>query len=66
MFPLALIFPVTDNLSVEVAFPIEESRLQRRIISEGLNHHLKDSANSWVLKKHDGYVKSLHQIHKDA
>ena len=42
---------------VEVAFLIEDSRLQRRVVSEGLNNYLKDSANSWVLKKHGDYER---------
>ena len=42
---------------VEVAFPVLDSTLKRRIISEGLNPYLKDNANAWELGSDGRYVR---------
>ena len=34
---------------IEVAFPIREARLKKRVIDEGLRVHLKDNALAWVM-----------------
>ena len=34
---------------IEVAFPVKEARLKKRVIDEGLRIHLKDNALAWVM-----------------
>ena len=34
---------------IEVAFPILDKSLKRRVITEGLNPYLKDNSNAWEL-----------------
>ena len=45
------------NLSrrVEVAFPIKELQLRRRVVSEGLHLYLKDNAGAWELGPDGAY-----------
>jgi polyphosphate kinase len=42
---------------IEVAFPILDKALKKRIISEGLNPYLKDNTNTWHLEQNGTYVK---------
>ncbi|MDB5764889.1 MAG: ppk [Herminiimonas sp.] len=42
---------------IEVAFPILDKSLKKRIISEGLEPYLKDNANSWELEPSGMYQK---------
>lgn len=41
---------------VELAFPILDRRLKRRVIEEGLKVHLRDNALSWTMKPDGSYV----------
>ncbi len=47
------------NLSrrVEVAFPVLDKNLKKRVIAEGLNPYLKDNANAWELQVDGTYHK---------
>ena len=40
---------------VEIAVPIEDKVLNRRIVSEGLRNYLNDNSNAWILKKNGKY-----------
>ena len=40
---------------IEVAFPVLDKALKRRIISEGLNPYLKDNQNTWELDSEGSY-----------
>ncbi len=40
---------------IEIAFPILDKNLKKRIINEGLNPYLKDNTNSWELDEHGTY-----------
>jgi polyphosphate kinase len=40
---------------VEVAFPVREPSLKKRILNEGLNPYLKDNLNSWELTSDGSY-----------
>ena len=42
---------------IEVAFPVLDKALKRRIISEGLNPYLKDNQNTWELDSEGSYHK---------
>lgn len=42
---------------IEVAFPILDKALKKRIISEGLEPYLKDNANAWELEPSGVYQK---------
>lgn len=42
---------------IEVAFPVLDKALKRRIISEGLNPYLKDNQNTWELDSEGIYHK---------
>lgn len=42
---------------VEVAFPVLERSLKRRVIAEGLNPYLKDNSNAWELESDGHYVR---------
>jgi polyphosphate kinase len=41
---------------IEVAFPILDRRLKRRVLAEGLNPYLKDNSNTWELEP-DGHYQ---------
>ncbi|KQQ45845.1 polyphosphate kinase [Duganella sp. Leaf126] len=41
---------------IEVAFPVLDKSLKRRVISEGLNPYLKDNRNAWELEP-DGHYQ---------
>jgi polyphosphate kinase len=42
---------------IEVAFPILDPALKKRVIGEGLNPYLKDNTNAWELDSHGVYQK---------
>jgi len=42
---------------VEVAFPVLDRALKRRVIAEGLNPYLKDNTNAWELEPSGQYVR---------
>jgi len=42
---------------IEVAFPVLEKSLKRRIITEGLDPYLKDNVNAWVLDSDGQYQR---------
>ncbi len=42
---------------IEVAFPVLDKTLKRRVINEGLNPYLKDSANAWELDSEGHYSR---------
>ncbi|MBV8664970.1 MAG: polyphosphate kinase 1 [Burkholderiaceae bacterium] len=42
---------------VEIAFPILDKSLKKRVISEGLNPYLKDNINSWELDSDGNYQR---------
>ncbi|MFC0132361.1 polyphosphate kinase 1 [Massilia eurypsychrophila] len=48
---------MTRNLfrRVEVAFPVLDKALKRRVIAEGLNPYLKDNSNAWELDANGHY-----------
>jgi polyphosphate kinase len=41
---------------IEVAFPILDKALKRRVLAEGLNPYLKDNVNAWELEP-DGHYQ---------
>jgi polyphosphate kinase len=42
---------------VEVAFPVLDRALKRRVIAEGLNPYLKDNTNAWELDASGQYQR---------
>ena len=42
---------------VEVAFPVLDRALKRRVIAEGLNPYLKDNSNAWELDSSGQYTR---------
>ena len=48
---------MTRNLfrRIEVAFPVLDKTLKRRVIAEGLNTYLKENANAWELEPDGNY-----------
>jgi polyphosphate kinase len=42
---------------IEVAFPVLDKTLKRRVINEGLNPYLKDNSNAWELEADGRYVR---------
>jgi polyphosphate kinase len=42
---------------IEVAFPVLDKTLKRRVIEEGLNPYLKDNTNAWELEPDGHYVR---------
>ena len=42
---------------IEVAFPVLDRELKKRVIAEGLNPYLKDNTNSWELDADGAYHK---------
>jgi polyphosphate kinase len=43
---------------IEVAFPVLDKTLKRRVIAEGLNPYLKDNSNAWELQPDGHYQRS--------
>jgi polyphosphate kinase len=46
---------------VEVAFPILDNKLKRRVIEEGLRVHLRDNALAWVMDSDGVYHRKRHR-----
>ncbi len=44
---------------IEVAFPVLDKALKRRVINEGLNPYLKDSSNAWELDAQGHYQRRM-------
>ncbi len=42
---------------IEVAFPVLDKALKKRVISEGLDPYLKDNTNAWVLDSEGNYER---------
>ena len=42
---------------IEVAFPVLEKNLKKRVITEGLDPYLKDNQNSWILASDGSYER---------
>jgi polyphosphate kinase len=42
---------------VEVAFPVRDPRLKRRVIQEGLIEHLRDNASAWTMDGDGNYQR---------
>ncbi len=42
---------------IEVAFPVLDKALKRRVINEGLNPYLKDNSNAWELEPNGNYQR---------
>ena len=42
---------------IEVAFPVLDKTLKRRVIAEGLNPYLKDNSNAWELEQDGRYLR---------
>lgn len=42
---------------IEVAFPVLDRALKRRVIAEGLNPYLKDNSNAWELEPNGAYQR---------
>ena len=42
---------------IEVAFPILDPALKKRVINEGLNPYLKDNTHAWHLEPNGSYIK---------
>ncbi|WP_395825444.1 polyphosphate kinase 1 [Collimonas sp.] len=43
---------------IEVAFPVHDKALKKRVINEGLTPYLKDNANAWILGSDGSWHKS--------
>jgi len=44
---------------IEVAFPILDPILQRRVVEEALEYYLRDNTQSWLLQADGSYVRAL-------
>lgn len=42
---------------IEIAFPVLDKSLKKRVIDEGLRPYLKDNSNAWELNADGGYVQ---------
>lgn len=42
---------------IEVAFPVLERSLKKRVMSEGLDPYLKDTTNAWILDSNGAYER---------
>ncbi|MEO6929325.1 MAG: polyphosphate kinase 1, partial [Casimicrobiaceae bacterium] len=42
---------------IEVAFPVEDPELKRRVIEEGIDVYLRDNCNAWTLDSEGGWTK---------
>jgi polyphosphate kinase len=45
---------------IEIAFPILEPRLKKRVMSEGLKPYLKDNTQAWRMNANGQYVRRTH------
>jgi polyphosphate kinase len=46
---------------IEVAFPVLDPKLKRRVIEEGLRVHLRDNALAWVMDSDGDYHRKRHR-----
>ena len=46
---------------IEVAFPILDAKLKKRVIEEGLRVHLRDNALAWVMDSDGVYHRKRHR-----
>jgi polyphosphate kinase len=46
---------------IEVAFPVIDNALKKRVINEGLNPYLKDNADAWELDAEGDYHRKKHR-----
>ena len=44
---------------IEIAFPVLDPKLKRRVIREGLRVYLGDNGQSWELQEHGGYRRRV-------
>ncbi|ALB24175.1 Polyphosphate kinase [Piscirickettsia salmonis] len=44
---------------VEVCFPIQDTKLKQRVISDGLTTYLSDNSQSWLLNADGSYTRSV-------
>jgi polyphosphate kinase len=44
---------------IELAFPVLDARLKRRVIKEGLKPYLEDNCQSWVMDGEGGYQRQV-------
>ncbi|HEY8099925.1 MAG TPA: polyphosphate kinase 1 [Burkholderiaceae bacterium] len=51
---------------IEVAFPVLNKQLKRRVIAEGLNPYLKDNTNAWELDSNGQYKKRKPHTNQSA
>lgn len=42
---------------IEVSFPLEEKRMKKKVIKEGLQLYLTDNSNTWILQSDGSYKK---------
>jgi polyphosphate kinase len=42
---------------VEVAFPVRDKRLKKRVIDEAIAEHLRDNASAWIMDAEGGYAR---------
>lgn len=42
---------------VEIAFPVRDRKLRRRIIDEGLREHLRDTGSAWIMQSDGKYER---------
>ncbi len=42
---------------IEIAFPVLDEKLKKRVIQEGLQPYLRDNQNSWELNAHGDYLR---------
>ena len=40
---------------VEIAFPVRDAKLKKRVIEEAIGVHLRDNAGAWVMDGDGGY-----------
>ena len=46
---------------IEVAFPVLDAKLKKRVIDEGLRVHLRDNALAWVMNSDGNYLRKRHR-----
>jgi polyphosphate kinase len=42
---------------IEIAFPVLDEKLKKRVIQEGLQPYLRDNQNSWELNANGDYLR---------
>jgi polyphosphate kinase len=43
---------------VETCFPIEDKRMKRKVLEEGLLNYLSDNTQSWILQNDGSYKQT--------